>query len=392
MKISSIELIDVQAGWRVWSFLRINTNEGIHGISEFSESNGSRLAISAAINEMKEQIIDCDPRNYNFLINNLRSKTVQSAGGIITKAISAIENALIDIVAKKLNIPVYELFGGKIRNNLTTYWSHCGTSRVRAANHIQKNPISKEEDLIEFCKEVNASGFKYIKTNLGIRVDGEKYSIYMPGSNKSKGWPELEYNIEIENEIVNWIGKLHHHLDKSIQIAVDLNFNFRQDGIKQLLKKLEKFNLLWIELDYQNLQKIGHLIRTTTPICSGENNLTPELTKILLSTGFVDILSIDVNWNGFTNSIFQAKMAETDNLSITPHNFNSHISTFIAAQFGSIIPNMKLMEYDVDDVPWRDIIVTEVPKFKDGDMILQEGIGWGIDLDYRKVANYRIRS
>src|SRR3989338_11160003 len=99
------------------------------------------------------------------------SRTRQSAGSIIQKAIGGIENALLDIKAKSFDVPVYDLFGGKVRERLPLYWSHCGTSRVRAWDIVKKERIKSEDDVKIFGKEIKASGFKAIKTNPAILGD-----------------------------------------------------------------------------------------------------------------------------------------------------------------------------------------------------------------------------
>ena len=67
----------------------------------------------------------------------IQLRTKQSPSGIVHKVIAGIENALWDIKAKSLDVPVYELFGGPIRKEIPTYWSHCGTFRLNF--HLEMN-------------------------------------------------------------------------------------------------------------------------------------------------------------------------------------------------------------------------------------------------------------
>ena len=50
---------------------------------------------------------------------------------------AGIELALWDIKAKALGVPVYELFGGPLRDRMRLYWSHCGTTRARMGTHAR---------------------------------------------------------------------------------------------------------------------------------------------------------------------------------------------------------------------------------------------------------------
>ncbi len=61
---------------------------------------------------------------------NCLPATRPAAGGVVALALGAIENALLDVKAKALGVPCYELLGGKIRDRIRVYWSHCATWRI----------------------------------------------------------------------------------------------------------------------------------------------------------------------------------------------------------------------------------------------------------------------
>ena len=126
MKITKIEDLHCNAGWRNLSFLKIETDAGITGWSEFNESYGS-VGLSAVIAGLSKLLIGADPRPVERLTAQLYAKTRQAPGGLIQQAIAAIENALVDIKARALGIPVYELLGGPVRDRRRLYWSHCGS-------------------------------------------------------------------------------------------------------------------------------------------------------------------------------------------------------------------------------------------------------------------------
>jgi L-alanine-DL-glutamate epimerase-like enolase superfamily enzyme len=75
-------------------------------------------------------LIGQDPRPVERHSAHLYAATRQAAGGVNQMAIAAIENALVDIKAKALGVPVYEMLGGPVRDRLQLYWSHCGTYRA----------------------------------------------------------------------------------------------------------------------------------------------------------------------------------------------------------------------------------------------------------------------
>ena len=76
-------------------------------------------------------VIGMDPMELELVNAVLATKSTQSRGGVVRQAIAAIENALLDIKGKALGVPVYQLFGGKLRDRIPVYWSHCGSYRMR---------------------------------------------------------------------------------------------------------------------------------------------------------------------------------------------------------------------------------------------------------------------
>ena len=133
MKIIGCETLHCDAGWRNFSFLKLLTNDGHIGISEYNESYGSK-GLTAVIEALVEAVTGDDPCRHELVSQKLYAMTRQAHGGLNQQAIAAIENAMLDIKAKSLNVPVYELLGGAIRTELPLYWSHCGTYRMSEEN------------------------------------------------------------------------------------------------------------------------------------------------------------------------------------------------------------------------------------------------------------------
>jgi galactonate dehydratase len=65
-----------------------------------------------------------------------------------------------------------------------------------------------------------------------------------------------------------------------------------------------------------------------------------------------------VPWNGVLEAMKIASMAEACDVNCAPHNFYGHMSTLMSAHFCAAIPNFRIMEIDIDDVPWEDDLVT----------------------------------
>lgn len=387
MKITKIETLHCDAGWRPWTFIKISTDEGLVGWSECTDSFGSPRGIEGVVKDLTPLLIGQDPRSVEKLYWQMYSRTRLSPGGIIKKATGGIENALLDITAKALGISVYELFGGPVREKIPLYWSHCGTSRVRAWKIIGKPQIKSWTDVKELGKEISASGYKAIKTNIGV-LDGEPH-IYHPGFFKSEGGPELNVDRPTVRMVEKWVSALRNAVSDDIDIILDLNFNFKTEGYIKIGQMLEKYNLLWLEIDSYNPDALPQIRQATkTSVCSGESLYGAREFRPYFEKRAMDIASIDIIWNGFLQSKKIADLADLYEINITPHNYNGHLATFISAQFCALVPNLRVMEYDVDDVPWRDELFTNLPKIKNGYMDIPKGPGWGTEVNEKVIYEH----
>lgn len=387
MRIKNIQVFHANGGWRPWTFVKITSSDGIEGWSECTDSHGSPKGIEGVINDLSDLLIGKDPREINKVLFLLHSRTRQSPGSIIHKAIAGIENALWDILAKEMNCPVNHLFGGKTRDNINLYWSHCGTSRVRAYQMISKPRISKIDDLELFAQEIKDSGFRAIKTNIA-RLSEDPH-IYMPGFAKSEGFPELNTNNQLENDIILWISNLRKNLGENYEIALDLNFNFKTDGYIRVCKLLEEYDLSWVEIDSFNVSSLSYIRnKINIPITSCENLYGVRQFKPFFDNNSIDFCSIDVIWNGFSESLKIAELANINEINVSCHNFNGHLSTYISMHFCSLVNNFKIGEIDVDDVPWKDEIFSDIPKIENGSFIFNKKPGWGCNLNENALKKY----
>lgn len=381
MKITKIDTLFCDAGWRPWIFIKIQTDEGITGYSECTDSNGSPLGIAGVVRTLEPLLIGKDPRSVEKLFWEMFSVTRQSPGSIIQKAMGGIENALLDIKAKALGIPVYELFGGPIRDKFRVYWSHCGTTRARAWKVTNTAPLNSLGLLKKFGEEIIEKGFNAVKTNIVMFDSNEQY-VYMPGFGKTYGGPELNLPNNVKKGIVKYIEAFRKAIGDDIDLILDLNFNFKQEGYIQISRLLEPYNLLWLEIDSYDPDSLLQIKQASRiPICSGENLYTSRQYRPYFEKHSMDVASIDIIWNGFLQSKKIADMAEIYELNVCPHNYYSHFATYISAHFCAVIPNFKIMEVDIDDVPWKDALVTKQPKIENGILYLDNSPGWGVDLN-----------
>ncbi len=389
MRITRLEDFHTYGGWENFSFLKISTDEGVAGWAEFNEARG-RKGLTGLIRSLGESLIGEDPRCLSRIDAALYAQTRSTAGGLQSHAMAAIVNACVDIKARALGIPVHELLGGAIRERLPVYWSHCGLFRARYASlfggHvIDSPPVRSLKDLTELGREVAKRGFTALKTNL-LLFDAPGPRAYSPGFGRGEGHPELNISDELADALVEQLSALHEGAGPGVRLAVDLNFNYKPEGLRRLASKAERFNLLWLEMDLYDPKALHHVRQSTsTPIASLETIFGRRNLKPYLENHSVDVAIIDVQWNGITEALRMASMADAYEVNVASHTSSGPLSTVISAHYCSLIPNFRIMEIDVDEVPWRRDLMTHPYTVENGEFLLPKGPGWGTEIDLAMV-------
>lgn len=387
MKITALRTLVCDGGWRPWIFVAVDTDAGVTGYSEASESFGSHDGVVSTIRSFEKLLIGKDARAFESIFSMLYRATRQSTGGVVQKAIAGIENAILDAKAKALGVPVYELFGGPTRDDVPLYWSHFGTTRVRSPEFVGKPPVRTLADVAALGREIRASGYGALKTNLLLA--GSPPRVLQQGFRAEQGSPDQLLARDVLEGIDATIGALREGTGSEIGIALDLNFNFKPAEAAKLAERLAPHDLLWLEYDAFDPRSVAELrSRATMPICSGENLLGAREYRPFFEARAMDVVSLDVIWNGLAQSKKIADMAETYDLNFAPHNHYSHLASLISAHLCACTTNVQILETDVDDVPWKDEIVTRPPRTSQGTLRIPTGPGWGADLNENAVRQH----
>jgi L-alanine-DL-glutamate epimerase-like enolase superfamily enzyme len=307
----------------------------------------------------------------------LANASERHTGGLAWKAMAGIDSALWDIRGKVLNAPVWQLLGGKMRDRLRLYWSHCGSVRARHAERLGLPKVENTADLARLAEEVKARGFTAIKTNLFALKDRpdtlalqNAFSIH-PGDAP----PAAIRNAE------TIVGTFREALGPDIGIALDVAFTFKLGGAIKLARALEPYNLMWLETESFDPDAL-QLVRqsTATTICTGESLYGTQGFKPYLQRYAQDIIMPDLAWNGITMGKKIADMAHAYDTLVAPHNCHSPINTLVSAAVCATIPNFFIQEFDVDDAPWRDDLLTHPLQIENGHLALSDRPGLGADL------------
>ena len=383
IKITNIETFIVDAGWRPWTFVKVETDAGVTGYGECSDGRNPN-GVVGTIKDFTPLLIGRDPRPYEMRFWDMIRGSRQSPGGIAAKAIAGIECALVDIKAKALGISVVELFGGPTRDDVRVYWSHCGSSRARNYELIGVPPLKSMDDIAALGREVVERGFTALKTN--VIFPGDSASVHFGGFGGGPGTTDGNVTSQVLRHIETLIGTFREAVGPDVGINLDLNFNFKPEACMRIAKVLEQFDMLWLEIDMYDHEALRQIKdSTTTKICTGENLYYMREYLPYFECRAADVFMIDVPWNGFAPSKKIGDLANVFQLNVAPHNYYSHLATHMSASLCAVLPNVRIMEIDIDDVPWKDDLTTHVPEITDGYMKIPTRPGWGTELNEEAV-------
>jgi len=377
-RIRSIETLAADAGFRNYYFVKITTEDGIVGWSEYDEGFGAP-GVGTAIEKLSGRLVGQPVGDHERLYAELYSITRPAAGGVVALALGAIENALLDAKAKALGVPCYELLGGKVRDRIRVYWSHCATWRINHPSYF-KPAITDLEGVKAIGREVREKGFTAMKTNIFIYDNDKKNPKgWRPGFG-SPNYPERNVDRHVLRNLRMHLEAIREGAGPDVDLLLDLNFNASTEGYLKILRSIRDLDMFWIEIDSYSPEALGLIRRQSLhPISSCETLLGIRDFLPYFREQSMDVAIIDTPWNGVWQSMKIANLAEAHEVNVAPHNFYGHLCTMMNAHFAASVPNLRIMETDIDRLEWDHELFTHVPEFKDGHLIMPSRPGWGTE-------------
>lgn len=378
MKVTGLETLHCDAGWRNYHFVKLTTDEGIVGWSEFDEGFGSP-GVGTVIERLATRIVGRPAGAHERIYADLYAATRPAAGGVVGEALGAIENALLDAKAKALGVPCYELLGGKVRDRIPAYWSHCATWRINHPDHYTP-AITDLDGVKAIGREVREKGFAALKTNL-FRYEGGKPTPWRPGFSQPF-YPELNVDKRLLGDLRMHLEAIREGAGPDVEVLLDLNFHAKTEGFLKILRAIADLDMFWIEMDSYSPEALGYIRRRSPhPISSCETLMGLREFMPFFREQAMDVAIIDTIWNGVWQSMKIAAVAEAHEVNVAPHNFYGHLCSMMNAQFSAAVPNLRIMEIDIDRLPWDDELFTVVPVFEDGHLVVPDTPGWGTEPD-----------
>lgn len=376
VKVARVETRACRAGWRNYHFVKLTTEDGVVGWSEYDEGTEG-VGVTAAIERLTHHVIGENVHANERIYAKLAAVARQSLTGVLARAIGAIENAVLDAKARTLGVPCHVLLGGKVRDKVRVYWSHCATWRIARPDHYPP-AIKTLADVRAMGAEVRERGFTALKTNV-FHQTPKGLQWWAPGFGRNADLERTPPR-EVIKHLHQFLEALREGAGPGVDILLDLNFNARTEGYLALLRSLADLDLYWVEIDTPHANSLA-TIRAASPFTiSGCESLT-NLVEFLpyFEREALDVAIIDTIWIGIWQSMKIAAAADAYQVNIAPHNYYGHLSTMMTAHFCAAVPNLKIMETDIDRIAADAELFTVAPTYEAGHLIVPDTPGWGTE-------------
>ena len=367
MKITRISTTVVNARMRNWVFVRVDTDvPGLFGLGEATLEFQTR-GVVGAVQDLSLLIVGQDPRNIEHLWQIMFRHPFFKGGIVTMSALSGIDQALHDLKAKDLGIPLWQLLGGQCRDRLRMY-DHLGGGD---SNSVYDS--AQVGSFAEKAAQSRADGFTAVK----ILAVGKTAPL--------DGLAALKQADALMAAARAGAGD-------DMDIMVDLHGRTTAAMAIQYCEVLAPYRPWFIEEpcqpeDHEGTARVAR--STRIPIAAGERLCHRRDFLPLLQSGAIAIAQPDVcHAGGLTEVRRIAALCDTFGVSMAPHNPLGPIATMVNIHLGFATPNFLIQEVMRSDVPWRDAIVSGVTPIIGGYVVPSQAPGIGIEINFDEAAKH----
>ncbi|MDC7125435.1 MAG: enolase C-terminal domain-like protein [Spirochaetales bacterium] len=352
MIITDIKLIPASK----YLFVKVESDEGIYGIGEMG-AWGYLDACAGALQKLKTYLIGKDPSRIEHHFNYMY-RSMYFRGSVILSAISAVDIALWDLLGKKLNVPIYQLLGGKTRDKVRTY-----------APVFESEP----EKMASGCLELKEQGFNAARLMMCGSINTDTVS-RDDGVFARKVTDYIE-RVKVCREAVG----------DNFDLCLEVHRSMSPGEAIAFARGVEKYTPLFIEdpIAPDSVEALADVAgRIDIPVATGERAVSIQEMESFCSQRAAKYLRPDVCVvGGITAAKKIAAIAEAHYVGIAPHNPLGPVSTAACLQLDACIPNFLIQEFPSFYHAGGEAEMMKEPfKTEEGYLIIPDGPGLGIEL------------
>lgn len=364
MKITRIETFTVGAGWKNWLFVHVHTDSGLIGLGE-GTLNGFIKTTEAAVHELGHLAIGQDPTQISRLAKRMMDSVSLDGGHIHRTAVAAIEVACWDILGQSLNVPIWQLLGGRQRDTVLGY--------ANGWYRTERTPAH----FVRAAEAVVAKGFHALKVD---------------PFGTAQGFID-EQNLQLSYDILAALRKKF----PKLEILIDVHARFTEADALRAARKLAPLGLYWWEEPTtREREQPANAVAAQCPIrvATGEMYDTIGQFYTLAAGGNVNIFQPEpMSLGGIGPTLAVANLALAHGSYIAPHQSGGPIATAVCLQLATCVPNFLIQEhFDPFNDPWTRDLVDWAPTLdkSNGHLSLPTapGLGLKLNLDVVKAHPY----
>lgn len=349
---------------REYIFVQVDTDEGITGWGEITSYPGpvANRTICAVYRQLSDFLVGDDPAQIEAIWNKVfRAFTYMGTRGMTTSVVSGIDIALWDIRGKVLGLPIYQMLGGKVRDNISLY-----THPPRAAT---------VEESARLAKETIDLGYKAIKTDPFWEEMSKNQSGYLDGQISPQG----------EQKGADIIAAMREAVGPEVEILIDAHAHYNVPTAIRLAQRLVPYNITWFEEpvppeSYHALKQVRDQVPTR--ICVGERLHTRFEFLPIFENHLADFIMPDVTWTGGISELKKiSTMAEAYYIPVTPHDASGPVNVMAGAHVMMTVPNFYRLESARLLVETYDVFLKTPLDIRDGVLYVSDRPGLGIEFD-----------
>ena len=337
-------------------FVEVTTDAGITGVGEAS-LEGKTSAVVGAIDDIKEYLVGQDATRIEHHWQTIYRHSFWRGGVVIGSAISGIEQALWDILGKALDVPVYELLGGRVRDRVRLY-----------ANGPRGDT---PEEIAESCVRLVEAGWGALKLAPFTAVPGLAGQVELKAARRQ---------MELIRDAVGF----------DVDVLIDCHGRLSPGSAIQMAHELDDLDIFFFEEpvlpeDTAAMARVAEAI--TIPVATGERLFTKWGFRDVLALGAADVLQPDLaHCGGIWEARKIAAAAEVSYVGVAPHNPYSWLLTMASIQLDLAIPNFVVQEFLVDHPPEVEALFAERFTWLPGGWVEPPTRpGLGVELDWNAV-------
>ena len=353
MKVTDVKTFVTDCFRTNWVFVKVYTDAGIDGVGEATLEYKEK-ALVGAVEHIKEYLVGKDPRDIELHWHTIYRDAYWRGGAVLMSALSAVETALWDILGKSLNVPVYQLLGGKVRDKVRIYVNGWFAGAKEPEEFGEKAKIAVQ-------RGVTAMKWDPFGKN------------YLEISNK-----DLDKALRCVDEVRKAVGN-------DVDLLIEGHGRFNIPTSVKIAKELEQFKPMLFEepVPPDNLDALKEVkMRSNISISAGERLYTRWDYKRMFDLMAADYIQPDVSHAGGISELKKiAAEAECRYIAFAPHNPSGPVANAATLQLAACCQNFSILEIMYSDVDYRKDVTNEALEYEDGFIKIPDKPGLGIEID-----------